>query len=118
MIRHLLLVGASCALASCAADTVSVANLAADRAALSGKTVRIDGRIDTDCDIMGCNIASLDGSARLSLAYGTPVEQAIQAAGGRRVILEAQATANCGDDEICTDRAPEIVPIRIVRYLD
>lgn len=118
MIRHVLLASASCALASCAADAMGVATLAADRAALSGKTVRVDGRIDTDCDIMGCNIVSLDGATRLSLAYGTPVEQALQAAGGRRVILEAQATANCGVDEICTDRAAEIVPMRIVRYLD
>ena len=64
------------------------------------------------CYLMG-NSRSPEYADGLILAYVDDLEDQLGAAHGRRVILEAEVTDLCVVN-ICTDRAPALIPKRLI----
>ena len=87
---------------------------------LDGQVVRIRGWISgcdggLDCYIESRPEAERARSHTITIDFVSEVEPWLSRLSGKQVILESRVTAACRTTHICTDRAPDVVPIRVVR---
>ncbi|WP_375380301.1 hypothetical protein [uncultured Sphingomonas sp.] len=108
---------------------LTVPDLAQRHGALTGRTVRVRGRL-AECQPLSCGLLDDERLAApiawLSFEYAPAVDAAAHGAIGRRVVVEGIVLAHCwpGDREAsgrprppCFDRATQFRPLRIVRVL-
>ena len=99
---------------------LSVGQIAPDRTPYDGQAVVIKGRVDPRCYPLTCWLESEDGEQHLSIAYRKHIEPEIMRLAGRTILLKARVDATCGSEHkgvliLCTDRAEEIIPIKILQ---
>ena len=108
-------------LASAMPPQIEAAALSRTIAAHDGDIVRVSGWVDPRCGGLNCQLTSrpvtdderpsVQDSVRIG--HVEEVEPSLVAAAGRQVVLEGRVSATCRR-EVCTDRAPDLVPIRLV----
>ncbi len=101
---------------------LGVEDVARDLRAHHGHVVMVRGRVSPGCGPRSCAlIGERDEQARLSIARVDAVEAELVGHAGHVVTLEARVDASCGwrppaggDVIVCTDRAPQLTPLRIL----
>lgn len=97
-----------------------VAEVKADILKLDGNNIQIRGWVKGCTGGLSCGlVASPDDvkGAYLSIAHVRSFEPQLTAARGQEIVLKAEVTKECTVN-ICTDRGPDLLPIRIMKIFD
>jgi hypothetical protein len=105
--------------------TFDVAEVAAKIVALDGKVMRLRGWVSPGCYKFGCGLVSRfpknpaqPDLVGISIDYDEAFETKLQSVVGAEVVIEGRIDATCRRPHvICTDRAPDFHPYRIVRVI-
>jgi hypothetical protein len=88
--------------------------------ALDGQTVLVRGWLKGCHGGFDCQIGP-DGAVEYresaTIDFVRAMETELGKLDGSEVILHARVTAECSGEEICTDRGPDLVPLKIERIL-
>ena len=105
------------------APPLTVTLLKQRHVALEGRTIQVEGRL-TECQPLSCGLLGEDDDSGvtnwLSFETAPKFDRSAANAIGHRVVVEGMVLGACWPDQlaICTDRAPQFRPLRVVRDLD
>jgi hypothetical protein len=96
----------------------SIADVQQNLLSWSGEIVLIEGWVWGCHGDFACYLSSAPmnkGLHSLTIDFRPSFEPKLHRVSGMRILLKAKVTSECAGENICTDRAPEIIPIRIVK---
>ncbi|BCA57432.1 hypothetical protein HMP06_0201 [Sphingomonas sp. HMP6] len=105
---------------ACRENPCGVTEVLPNILAWDGRIVRVRGWLrcpgNFTCQLEPSATPDYEHSATID--YVKAMEPKLKALNGAQIVLLARVTAQCSGEEICTDRGPELIPLRIERVLD
>lgn len=104
---------------ACSEKPCGVAEVLPQIAAWDGRTVRVQGWLRCPggftCQLEPSATPDYEHSATID--YVKAMEPELIALSGAQIVLVARVTAQCFGENICTDRGPDLIPLRVERVI-